>query len=160
MWRNVKRRNVIFWKELNCFTPGTTKVLYCQLYAMLYLPQDAEVDPRFPRGGGAKSRGGPTYDFAKFSQKLHEIEKIWTRGGAFPKFYSVDPPLVWIFWCFSPPPCTLRSEAFINLSLIKLNMLCQQKVCPNLGVVIIYLNTSFRVCLQGMMVNNETAQST
>ena len=26
--------------------------------------------------------GTPTYDFAKFSQKLHEIERIWTRGGA------------------------------------------------------------------------------
>ena len=26
--------------------------------------------------------GAPTYDFAKFSQKLHEIERIWTRGGA------------------------------------------------------------------------------
>ena len=27
-------------------------------------------------------RGAPTYDFAKLSQKLHEIERIWTRGGA------------------------------------------------------------------------------
>ena len=36
----------------------------------------------FPRGGGANSRGGaPTYDFAKFSRKLHEIERIWTPGG-------------------------------------------------------------------------------
>ena len=26
--------------------------------------------------------GAPTYDFAKFSQKLHEIERIWTPGGA------------------------------------------------------------------------------
>ena len=30
-----------------------------------------------PSGGGA-----PTYDFAKFSPKLHEIKRIWT-GGAF-----------------------------------------------------------------------------
>ena len=29
------------------------------------------------RGGG----GAPTYDFAKFSQKLHEIERTWTPGG-------------------------------------------------------------------------------
>ena len=28
-----------------------------------------------PRGGGA-----PTYEFAKFSQKMHEIERIWTGG--------------------------------------------------------------------------------
>ena len=30
-----------------------------------------------PVGGG----GAPTYDFAKNFQKLHEIERIWTRGG-------------------------------------------------------------------------------
>ena len=38
------------------------------------------ADPGFPRGGGANSPGGgPTYDFAKFSKKLHEIEKILIR---------------------------------------------------------------------------------
>ena len=31
-----------------------------------------------PRWGRQLSKGGPTYDFAKFSQKLHEIERIWT----------------------------------------------------------------------------------
>ena len=42
----------------------------------------AVADPGFPRGGGANSSGGaPTYNFAKFSQKLHEIERIWARGG-------------------------------------------------------------------------------
>ena len=48
-----------------------------------------------PRRGRQLSRGGaPTYDFVKFSQKLHEIERIWTPGGgAHPKFYYVDPPL-------------------------------------------------------------------
>ena len=41
------------------------------------------ADPGFPRGGGANSPGGgaPTYEFVEFSQKLHEIERIWTRGG-------------------------------------------------------------------------------
>ena len=39
------------------------------------------ADPRFPRGGGAKPSGIPKYDFAKFSQELHEIERIWTGGG-------------------------------------------------------------------------------
>ena len=38
------------------------------------------VDPGFPRGGGTNSNS-PTYDFAKFSQKLHEIERIWAPGG-------------------------------------------------------------------------------
>ena len=40
------------------------------------------ADPGFPRGGGANSPGGaPTYEIAKFSEKLHEIERIWTPGG-------------------------------------------------------------------------------
>ena len=37
------------------------------------------ADPGFPRGEGANSpgeRGTPTYDFAKISKKLHEIERI------------------------------------------------------------------------------------
>ena len=47
-----------------------------------------------PRWGANSPRGAPTYDFAKISQKLHEIERIWTpRGAARPKFYYVDPPL-------------------------------------------------------------------
>ena len=46
------------------------------------------------RRGRQLSRGVPTYDFAKISQKLHEIERIWAPGGgACPKFYYVDPPL-------------------------------------------------------------------
>ena len=42
------------------------------------------ADPGFPGGGGANPRGGaPTYDFVKFSENLHEIEKILgCRGGA------------------------------------------------------------------------------
>ena len=48
-----------------------------------------EMEAPTLRGGGA-----PTYDFAKISQKLHEIERIWTPGwGGRPKFYYVDPPL-------------------------------------------------------------------
>ena len=33
-----------------------------------------------PRRGRQLPGGAPTYDFAKFSQKLHEIERIWTPG--------------------------------------------------------------------------------
>ena len=39
----------------------------------------AGADPGFPVGGGANRRGGggaPKYEIAKFSEKLHEIEKI------------------------------------------------------------------------------------
>ena len=53
------------------------------------------ADLGFPRGEGANSPGGaPTYNFAKFSQKLHEIERIWRGGGTRLKFYYVDPPLI------------------------------------------------------------------
>ena len=42
----------------------------------------AGADPGFPVGGGANPPGGaPTYDFAKFRKKLHEIEKILSRKG-------------------------------------------------------------------------------
>ena len=44
----------------------------------------SRISPRrgrqLPGGGGA-----PTYDFAKFSQKLHEIERIWAPGGRVPR---------------------------------------------------------------------------
>ena len=41
----------------------------------------------FPEEGAPTPRGAPTYDFAKFSQKLHEIEKIWAprEGGRVPR---------------------------------------------------------------------------
>ena len=44
----------------------------------------AWADPGFPVGGGADPRGGgaPTYNFAKFCKKLHEIEKNLGRRGA------------------------------------------------------------------------------
>ena len=51
----------------------------------------------FPEEGVPTLQGAPTYDFAKFSQKLHEIERIWTpRGGRASKILLdyVDPPLV------------------------------------------------------------------
>ena len=49
------------------------------------------ADPGFPEEGAPTPRGVPTYDFAKISQKLHEIERIWT-GGASPA-PPLDPPL-------------------------------------------------------------------
>ena len=35
----------------------------------------------FPEERVPTPRGAPTYNFAKFSPKLHEIERIWTPGG-------------------------------------------------------------------------------
>ena len=75
---------------------GKTPKFLIHIYHSVHrggLPPVADLG--FPRGGGANSPGGaPTYDFAKFSQKLHEIERIWApRRGAHPNFYYVDPPL-------------------------------------------------------------------
>ena len=53
------------------------------------------ADPEFPRGGApifGGGRGGvggaPTYDFAKFSQKLHELKEFGP---------PLDPPLKELF---------------------------------------------------------------
>ena len=36
----------------------------------------------FPEEGAPTPQGGaPIYEIAKFSEKLHEIERIWTPGG-------------------------------------------------------------------------------
>ena len=38
------------------------------------------ADPGFYQEGAPTLRGAPTYDFVKFSEKLHEIEKMVRRG--------------------------------------------------------------------------------
>ena len=53
-------------------------------YLKARISEHAGADPGFPVGGGASLRGGGganiRYDFAKFCEKLHEIEKILGRG--------------------------------------------------------------------------------
>ena len=52
---------------------------------MMWIRNLSGANPGFPVGGGANPPGVvPTYDFAKFSEKLHEIEKILVQweGGA------------------------------------------------------------------------------
>ena len=41
---------------------------------------ESGADTGFPVGGGGRG-GAPTYEFAKFSKKLHENEKIAGRVG-------------------------------------------------------------------------------
>ena len=83
--------------KYNIFTISTMQFLsffvlnlICQLCT--YLPSINEVWGKVisgrsrisPGGGGAptpRGGGGSTYEFAKFSQKLHEIERIWMPGG-------------------------------------------------------------------------------
>ena len=48
----------------------------------------------FPEEGAPTPGGAPTYDFAIFSQKLHEIERIWApRRGRTSLAPPLDPPL-------------------------------------------------------------------
>ena len=48
-----------------------------------YVKQVPVADPGFSRGGGVNPPGG--HEHAKFSRKLHEIERIWTpRRGVRP----------------------------------------------------------------------------
>ena len=51
-------------------------LVFKNIYSIQWRIQDL-AEEGAPTPGGA-----PTYDFAKFSQKLHEIERIWTPGGA------------------------------------------------------------------------------
>ena len=76
------------------------------------------ADLGFSRGWGAKPPGGPNIWFCQFSQKLHEIKRIWTPGrGGCPKFYYVDPSLVVEFqwngkqWTF----CTLLFGKLLDI---------------------------------------------
>ena len=89
------------------------KYKWTVFYQMIVL---AGADPGFPVAGGANPPGGaPTYDFAKFREKLHDIEKILGRGGGcMPGAPPPNPPLVRIgtitseisFGC-QPSPRTL-----------------------------------------------------
>ena len=89
-----------FCKSFSSFNPPLVivaisglKILICAIMYMIYtsnvlLNDDIYIshpgaDPGFPIGGGANPLGGvPTYDFAKFCEKLHEIGKILGRRGA------------------------------------------------------------------------------
>ena len=64
------------------------------------------ADPGFPRGGGTNPLGGgPTYDFAKFSQKLHKIERISTPEG---RHASLAPPLdLPLYWEYKNIACKI-----------------------------------------------------
>ena len=47
---------------------------------LLYLHHKQWQIQDFPEEGATTPRGAPTYNFAKCSQKLHEIERIWMPG--------------------------------------------------------------------------------
>ena len=80
------------------------------------------ADPGFSLGGGTNRRGGggvlPKYDFAKISQKLHKIERIWTGGGegARPNFYYVDPPLKGSWLTCTKFGCVEGNNSWLRIS--------------------------------------------
>ena len=68
--------------SLNCDKIQMIMVTKCIIYLTINTLPMAVADPGFPQGGGGNSPGLVlTYNFAKISQKLHEIERIWTPGG-------------------------------------------------------------------------------
>ena len=50
-------------------------IVKCGSNILYFITFNIGADPEFP------TRGAPTYDFAKISEKLHEIEKIFGPGG-------------------------------------------------------------------------------
>ena len=74
------------------FYTTTSKEMYCT-ECFCYYSGGSRISPR---RGCQLPGGAPTYEFAKFSQKLHEIERIWTPGGGarVPRAPPLDPPMV------------------------------------------------------------------
>ena len=55
----------------------------------------AVADPGFPRGGGANSPGGRQHTILPyFPKNCMKLKEFGSGGGARPKFYYVDPPLI------------------------------------------------------------------
>ena len=65
----------------------------------IYSSGGSRISPRW----GDQPSGVPTYDFAKFSQKLCEIERIWICRGHASLAPPLDPPLYskFTYWLYS-----------------------------------------------------------
>ena len=96
-----------------------------------------------PRRGRRLPGGVPTYNFAKFSQKLHEIERIWVPGGHAPLAPPLDPPLhsvyrgmfLWMYvsvWCHFLSGCLVPYSlgGLCLLSRVPSGSLCIGCLCP------------------------------
>ena len=77
--------------------PSRRVIIQENLAKIVILGHSTGADRGFPTGGA------PRYDFAKFSEKLHEIEKIFGRRRDAP---PLDPPLQYQNFC-------LRFQFFI-----------------------------------------------
>ena len=130
------------------------------------------ADLGFPRGGGANSPGGaPTYDFAKFSQKLHEIERIWApRGGraskillcrsatgnlSFPIGYQQNSQNIELSLILSSEYHVLRTHFYAEFFLRKENI--TQYVHFNAVICLILDSCSLNFCFRSRgMTGNDT----
>ena len=105
MLPNVKCRKCRQELLLDPHDPQASRTVEFPVYSLftrslqrggLTLPSSAVISGGsriFPRGGREPSRGGREH--AKFSRKLHEIERIWTpRGGRASLTPPLDPPMV------------------------------------------------------------------
>ena len=62
--------------------------------------------------------GARTYYFAKFSEKLHEIEKsLDCRGGSVPGAPPLDPPMICLGCTFNVLTCTFLYDYVMNIGM-------------------------------------------
>ena len=86
----IQNNNIIciFSRKLNYFSSTSTIKLYELVYLLSYELSITTLSLSLVRTHPNQWRiqdfpevGAPTYNFVKFSQKLHEIERIWPREG-------------------------------------------------------------------------------
>ena len=104
-----------------------------------------------PRRGRQLPRGAPTHNFAKFSQKLHEIERIWTPVGCTSLVPALDSPLTNVtYWSllFIPPltPLLIMAESketyktWVCQTSLKFSQNCACISCFQCKIMKIYLS--------------------
>ena len=53
-----------------------------EIFVITVISGGSRIPRRRGRQPSGEGRGVPTYDFAKFCEKLHELRKFWAVGGA------------------------------------------------------------------------------
>ena len=82
-YKNPLSTDFIYFNEVFCSAVGF--LFFFLFYIFMELQNNkftflTVADPGFLRGGASTLQGATPYDFAKFPQKLHEIQRIWTGG--------------------------------------------------------------------------------
>ena len=71
--------------------------------------------------GANSPEGVPTYNFINFSQKLHEIERIWTHHGGIGWGRPLDPPVIVQCYKFIGYFCMLQ-KCFLKDTNVKVKL--------------------------------------